>query len=177
MGFLERMGLVEEVPTENVGYDVNDDIEYEDEVEAELSEVNTDTLIDDIYTQNGLSDKSKSIFKVEDLINSLPKEMPTDAKKSTVTSALGVFNLTSTEVVEDGEKRVETLNSILNQIESNATNEINYKEGSIEEHKKEIARLEKEISDKQEEAEVSKNTINSEIEKIDKLIKFIGGTK
>lgn len=42
MGFLERMGLVEEVPTENVGYDVNDDIEYEDEVEAELSEVNTD---------------------------------------------------------------------------------------------------------------------------------------
>lgn len=81
MGFLERMGLVEEVPIENIGYDVNDDIEYEDEVEAELSEVNTDTLIDDIYTQNGLDDKSKSIFKVEDLINSLPKEMPTDAKR------------------------------------------------------------------------------------------------
>lgn len=177
MGFLERMGLVEEVPTENAEYNVDYDVDYEDAVDAELSQVNTDTLIEDVYSENNLSDKSKSIFKVEELIASLPKEMPTEAKKNTVSSALAVFGMTSVEVTEDGEKRMATLSTILNQIETNATDEINYKEGSIEEHKKEISRLEKEISDKQDEVKKSKETINTEIDKIDKLIKFIGGTK
>ena len=176
MGFFEKIGLVEEVPTNTEIYEEDCGTEY-DEVNAELSEVNTDTLIDDIYSQNHLEDKSRSIFKVEDLINSLPKEMPTESKKSTVTSALGVFNLTSDEVIEDGGRRSETLKSILGQIEKNAEDEINYKEASIEEHKKEIARLEKEISDKQEETKFSKATIESEISKIEKLINFIGGIK
>lgn len=176
MGLLEKLKLVEEIPTEPNAFDEEYEIEYE-ETDAELSEVNKDSLISDIYIQNNLEDKSKSIFKVEDLIASLPKEMPTDSKRNTVTSALAVFNLTSVEVVDDGEKRIETLNAILNQIENNTGNEISNKETAIEEHKKEISQLEKEISDKKEEMKFSQDTIKTEVDKIENLINFIGGSR
>ena len=114
MGFLKSIGkaFVEEVPTENSEVEENFRSYEEENVEVELDSVNTDTLIDDIYTQNDLYDKSQSIFKVEELINSLPKEMVTETKRASVLSILGSFGLTATEVVNDGEKRIEVLGGV-----------------------------------------------------------------
>lgn len=91
MGF--RDFFVEKVPEEE-NYDVDTDYSVEDStVPVELDEVHTDTLIDDIYAQNELSDRSKSIFKIEELINSLPKEMVTETKRGSVLATLGVFGI------------------------------------------------------------------------------------
>ena len=112
MGLLTKLGLVEEVPTNNYDEAV-EEYSYEEEiVEAELESVNTETLIDDIYAQNNLADKSRSIFKVEELISSLPKEMVTETKRNSVLAILGSFNLTAIDVVTDGEERVKILTSI-----------------------------------------------------------------
>lgn len=177
MGFLKSIGkaFVEEVPTEN--NEVEDDFQsYEEEnVEVELDSVNTDTLIDDIYTQNDLYDKSQSIFKVEELINSLPKEMVTETKRASVLSILGSFGLTATEVVNDGEKRIEVLGGVKEKINTESRDSISEKEEKIEEFKKAIANLESEIANEQNEVKISNEAISTEIGRIKELVKFVGG--
>lgn len=173
MGF--RDFFVEKVPEEE-NYDVDTDYSVEDtEVLVELDEVHTDTLIEDIYAQNELSDKSKSIFKIEELINSLPKEMVTETKRGSVLATLGVFGLTVTDVTLDGEQRVDVLNSVLAKILDDGNQTVSNKETEIENHKKEIAKLEKEITDQQSEMKISENNINTEVGRITGLIKFIEG--
>lgn len=55
---------------------------YEEDANINLDVVNTETLVSDIYAQNELYDQSKSIFKIEDLMNALPKEMVTETKRT-----------------------------------------------------------------------------------------------
>ena len=147
----------------------------DESVAVELDDVNTDTLIEDVYTQNELFDRSKSIFKVEELINSLPKEMVTETKKSSVLATLGVFGLTVTDVTLDGESRINVLNGILSKIIGEGNDIVTSKESEIEEHKKEIARLEKEILDQKTEMKVSEDAIDKEVARITGLVKFIEG--
>lgn len=177
MGFLKSIGkaFVEEVPTENT--EVKEDFRsYEVEnVEVELDSVNMDTLINDIYTQNDLYDKSQSIFKVEELINSLPKEMVTETKRTSVLSILGSFGLTATEVTNDGEKRIKVLGGVKEKINTESSDSISEKEERIEEFKKAIANLETEISNEMNNVKISNETISTEIERIKELVKFVGG--
>lgn len=147
------------------------------DVEAELAEVNTASLIDDIYECNKLQDKTRSIFKVEELINSLPKEMVTETKKATVLAILGSFGLTVEEVAMDGYTRTDILNAIKNNINEEYSTSIANEEKQIEEHKKAIAELELAIASEKEEMKVSNETISEETERIGKLIEFIRGDK
>lgn len=166
--------FVEKIPDEN--YVLDEDYSVEEvEQPAELDEVRTDTLIDDIYAQNELHDKSKSIFKIEDLINSLPKEMVTETKKTSVLATLGVFGLTVTDVTLDGENRVNVLHNVLSKILTDGNETVTEKENKIEELKKEIASLEKEIVEQQIVMKESENAINTEVERINGLIKFVDG--
>ena len=174
MGLLKKL-FVEEIPNETESYDVEATAYEESAVEVELEDVNTDTLIEDIYVQNELYDKTKSIFKVEELINSLPKEMVTETKKASVLAILSSFGLTVTDVTLDGDNRVEVLSGVLAKILGEGKNTVTQKGFEIEEHKKEIARLEKEISEQQTEMKISEETINTEITRISDLVKFIGG--
>ena len=174
MGFLKGL-FVEEIPNEEEMYEVESSYVEEENVEVELDSVNTDTLITDIYAQNELFDKTKSIFKVEELINSLPKEMVTETKKASVLATLGVFGLTVTDVTLDGESRIDVLSGVLSKILNEGNDTVASKEAEIEEHKKEIARLEKEISDQKTEMKVSEDTINTEIGRITSLVKFVEG--
>ncbi len=176
--FLKAIGraFVEEVPTEDYAVSVDNTIAYEEEVvEAELEGVDVNTLVDDIYTQNDLFDKSRSIFKVEELISSLPQEMVTNTKRASVLAILGSFNLTATEVSEDGEKRISVLNEIKEQIDADCKNTIIDKEAQIEEFKQAIATLTVDISKEQEKMKKSDEIIASEIAKLEALIRFIGG--
>lgn len=177
MGFLRKL-LVEEIPNEEELHESEVVYVEEPTVDVELDSVNTDTLIEDIYTQNELFDKTKSIFKVEELINSLPKEMVTETKKMSVLATLGVFGLTVNDVTIDGSSRIEVLNGVLSKITNEGSDIVTSKENEIEEHKKEIARLEKEISKQKTEMKISEDAINTEVSRISELIKFIeGGNK
>lgn len=179
MGLLKTIGkaFVEEMPAEEFENDSNEYFDEEEMIreDVELESVNTNTLIDDIYSQNNLYDRSKSIFKVEELINSLPKEMVTDTKRSSVLSILGNFGLTNIEVVSDGENRIEVLNGVKEKINMDYQESISEKEEQIEEFKKNIANLEIEIANEQNEMKVSNETISAEGNRIKELVKFIRG--
>ena len=171
MGFLKNF-LVEEVPVE-VSYDNYDT--YAEDIDVNTENVTQENLISDIYNQNDLSDLSKSIFKIEELINSLPKEMPNETKKTTVLSMLSIFGLTVDEVVNDGNDRLSIIQVALDSIIDDNNTVIENNNASIEEKKLEIQDLEKDNSDR---CLVIKNTedkIESETKRIENLIKFIGG--
>lgn len=175
MSFLKKLLFEEEIVEDNSEDLANVESAMPD-VEIELNKVNEESLIQDIYLQNNLSETSKSIFKVEELINSLPKEMMTEVKRNTVLSILASFGLTTTDVVVDGENRMEILNAVLEKITTECTNDIDVAKASIEDHKKQIADLEKLISTKQNEMKTSTESINGEVNKINGLISFtVGG--
>lgn len=177
MGLFQKLGLIEEVDKPvNDGFTSDESVETDSgDVEVALDEVKPDTLVSDVYTQNDLYDQSKSIFKVEELMNSLPKEMVTETKRISVLSALGVFGLTSEEVVNDGNKRVEILNAALDKITFEKSATIGTYKDSIESYKQEIANLEKNIAKEQEELKSSTESIVAETTRINKLISFVGG--
>lgn len=169
--------FVEEVKEESIP----DEELYIDE-ELEQVDVNTeavsqDNLINDIYNQNGLSDLSKSIFKVEELVNSLPKEMPNDTKKTTVLSILGSFNLTVDEVVADGCSRKTMLDAALDEIVEENENVILDNNKDIEFKKKEIQELEKDNANRETVIKNTEDKIEAEAKRISDLIAFIGGEK
>ncbi len=177
-GLFEKLGLVEKVTPEDDSYDEDGEYDgaYEDsepEVDASLETVNVDTLINDIYAENGLSDRSKSIYMVEKTINSLPAEMTTAIKKTTVLSLLGTYGLVITNIVEDGNTRLEVLNKILNDITSESDSLIEDYEVQIESLKEEIAAKEKLIAEENERKNKSNDIITGEIQTVTKLIKFI----
>ena len=178
MGFLQKIGkaLIEEVPTENEVMSMDmEAITIEDVIDVELESVDTNTLINDIYTQNDLFDMSRSIFKVEELITSLPKEMTTSTKRASVLAILGSFNLTATEIVEDGENRLGILDRVKTKVDTDSKIALTDKEAQIEELKKNIETLAVEIINEQERMKKSDEIILSEIERINALIQFVGG--
>lgn len=178
MGFLKDL-LVEEVPERKSsyeGYSMDESsYNYENEtmVDASLEQINPDTLISDIYAENSLSDKVRSIFKVQDVINSLPSEMTTAAKKNTVLSLLGNFGLTITEVAEDGNNRIAILNQVNTNISKECDDLIADYESQIESLKEEIAEKEKLIVDEKDKKTSSNALISAEVETVNKLVKFI----
>ena len=152
---------------------------YENEEESYLEDVNTegvtqDHFVRDVYDNNELSDMSRSIFKVEELINSLPKEMPTKTKKSTVNSILNSFGLSVSEVLNDALKRTELLESAVKNVTDKYDASIAENEMLIEAKKKEIADLEKDIAEKQRFISDVRENVEAESSRIDKLVTFIG---
>ena len=182
MGFLEKMGLVERVPKDETEEYETEEVytpgEEVSEVEAASVDEVKDTLIEDIYAKNNLTDMSASIFKVEDVMKSLPMEMATETKRGAVLGILTSFNLTSTDVTEDGEKRIEVLKSVQAQIEADNNAEISLRIQKIEDLKFQIENLNKEVSGLEESTKTSNELITAEVKKVQSLVDFIiGGNK
>ena len=162
---------VEEEPV--VSYD---DYDVYEEVDVNVENVTQENLISDIYNQNNLSDLSKSIFKIEELINSLPKEMPNETKKATVLSMLSIFGLTLDEVIADGQNRCSIINFALSSIEGENVDVINSNIASIEQKKLEIQDLERDNADRYSLIKETSDKIETEAKRIEELVKFVGGT-
>lgn len=176
MGLLDKIGkaLVEQVPDESellMEFDSCDDVLEEVNVNLDVKE----NIVNNIYEINNLLDTSKSIFKVEEAINSLPKNMVTEAKKTSVVAILSMLGLSDSIVSLDGEKRVNTLTAAKKLMNDATLKEIADMEMKIEEYKKNIAELEGNIAITKKEMKVSNSDIDSEIEKINSLISFING--
>ena len=149
---------------------------YVEDVEVNTENVTQENLVADIYSQNELSDLSKSIFKVEELINSLPKEMPNETKKATVLSMLSIFGLTLDEVIADGQNRCSIINFALSSIEGENVDVINSNIASIEQKKLEIQDLERDNADRYSLIKETSDKIETEAKRIEELVKFVGGT-
>lgn len=172
MGRLKDL-FIERIPDEK-DYD-----EHENDIAEEVVTVNIDNVthtdfIADVYDQNELSDQSKSIFKVEEIINTLPKEMPNDTKRIAVIGILTTFGLTLDQVIADGEHRKSIIMAAADEIKTQNESVINENNIVIEEKKHEIETLEADISNRKNVISDINVKTTYEIEHIDSLIGFIG---
>ena len=173
MSLFERWGLIERV--EEPEYEEVISTEIEEEVDANVEGVSNENLISDIYNANSLSDVSKSIFKVEELINSLPKEMATKTKRDTVLAILTSFGLTSEIVAVDGANRVEILRAAFKEMSDAYSEEIARCQEEVENRKKEIEELQKHIAITEQTCKSCNEKITYETERISGLIAFLAG--
>ena len=165
--FIERV-------EEPVVYSTPEEI-YVEEVDVNTENVTQENLISDIYNQNELSDLSKSIFKIEELINSLPKEMSDKVKKPTVLSMLSIFGVTVDEVVKDGLDRCDIVIEASNEIVKENNSIIDNNNALIEQKKLEIEELEKDNASRFVTVKATEDKTEAEVKRITELIKFVGG--
>ena len=176
MSLFEKLGLIERVEEEPIMCEEDLLLEgIKEEINANIEGVSNENLVSDIYNANSLSDVSKSIFKVEELINSLPKEMATDTKRASVLAILTSFGLTSEIVTEDGCSRSNLLAAALDEIVTINNNRIDSCKEEVESHKKAIENLEKYIADLENENKVCSSKILEEVDRITKLVDFVTG--
>lgn len=172
MSWLEKMGLVErEEPIVPVMPEVT--LEPEVEVDAEIN--STTNVVDEIYAQNDLSNKSNSIYTVQALIATLPAEMTTAKKQSTVSGILMVSGKSVTDLINDAQDRIDTLCAARDKIVGDRTNEITVANGDIEELKRAIEAATIKIKEAEDIIEATKKSVGDEIEVIDELVKFCEG--
>lgn len=181
MSLLTRLGILEEVPkneemlesnyVEDVGIPI---------VDAETPDTISETLIDDIYSENGISGLEKSIYKVGMFANTLPKEMPQATQITTVLGILAASGIAVDDVLNDADIRKDVLRSVKAEIDGNKNEKILDAESKIESLKAEIEELNSEIYNAKAEMSAADKKIEDEISHIDEMVKFIsasGGEK
>ena len=172
MSWLEKIGLVER---DEVVTDVSYDFSQEQEIEVD-AEINSATnIVDEIYSQNDLSDKSNSIFTVKALIDTLPEEMTTAKKQSTVAGILSVSGKSVADLIADAERRIETLCAAQDVVVNARTTEISMANADIEELKKAIESATIRIKEAEDIIAATKQSVSDEVKSIDALVEFCQG--
>jgi len=175
MNLFEKIGLVErESPVLEGAYTSPVDIDVGlPEVDADIN--SSANVTDEIYTQNGLADKSNSIFTVQALIDTLPSEMTTAKKQATVSGILQVSGKPVNDLLEDAAKRIETLTAARDKIIGERTDEISEANKDIESLKQAIEAATIKIKEAEEIINATKQSISDEVSVIDGLVEFCNG--
>lgn len=178
----EKLGLVqaEEPQDDHITYDELMQEPIPDAatefVDGEVEVPNKDLLgVADVYDSNNLGDTSQSIYKVAELIGTLPKEMPDKTKQDTVHSIMSAIGLDQSEVILDANNRCAILNSSYGKKNEELRGILTENNDRIANLKIEIEELQKQNSDISSAIETNERTVKDETEKISSLIKFIGG--
>lgn len=180
-GFLERIGLVE------VATDVNDvepmDDTPEDSMEISSVELmepvdvpNEDILsIDSIYAENGMENFAGTIYKVDEMIQTMPQEMPNATKKVTILGMMNVVGITVDEVKADAENRVALLGSVVPEKIRQLNDELSNNNDQIEALKQDIENLQKRNKEIMAAMDANQELLQKETDKISGIVNFISG--
>lgn len=170
MGFLEKMGLVErEESIAPIVIDTTPELEVDVEINSAVN------VVDEIYAQNNLSDRSNSIYTVQALIETLPEEMTTAKKQSTVSGILFVSGKSVESLIADAENRVNILCSAKDKIVGEYSAEIENAKADIEELKLAIERANVKIKESEDIIAATEQSVNDEVKAIDALVEFCNG--
>lgn len=142
--------------------------------EVEVSNTEVDGLVENIYKENDLDDKTASIFKVREAIDALPKEMPVAQKVASVISILQISNLSKEIVLGDAENRLNILAGALVTINNLNESEVSGYEAEIQALSNKMAELHNNIYETKVRDEQSTALINKEIADINYLVDFLG---
>lgn len=171
MGIFEKMGLVERndavLPT------IMEPPEPAAAVDADID--SPQGVVDAVYEQNDLQDKSNSIYTVQALIETLPAEMTTAKKQATVSGILAVSGKLLPELLADASHRTDILRAAQERIIHERTQEISSAKADIEELKRLIEAANIKIKDAEEIIEAAKKDIEDELTVISGLQAFCEG--
>jgi len=177
MNWLEKMGLVEcedEPVTTDIPVEPQASIPTSTvEVDAEINSASN--IVSDIYAQNNLSDKSDSIYAVQEYIATLPTEMPTATKQKTVAGILMVSKKPVADLVSDALNRMEVLRAARDKVVGEYTDEIDSAKADIETMKQAIEAANIKIKQDQDIITATNKSIDEEIKIMNELVEFCKG--
>lgn len=169
---LAKMGLIEH----NVD-DIPIPVQSEETpvVEANADIHSTENVISEIYAQNGMSDMDNSIYAVQSFIDTLPSEMTTAKKQSSVFGILKVTGKSVDTLMSDAEQRIAILSSAKDKIIADNDSIIDSNNTMIEEYKKGIEYCENVIQEAENIKESVVKSVADETSNIEELMKFCEG--
>ena len=175
MSWLEKIGLVERnepgIPAEpTVAQEVAVPVA---DVDAKINSATN--IVADIYTQNDLGDKSDSIYAVQAFIATLPAEMTTAKKQSTVSGILAVSQKSVADLVADALHRMDVLRAAREKIVGERTDEIATANGDIEALKQAIEAATIKIKEAEDIIAATNKSIDDELKTISDLVEFCNG--
>lgn len=158
-------------PADRKAYSLSTDT---DTSTVEVADIDTSKLIsiNDVYNENNLSDKDKSIYRVNEIKAVLP-DMPNDAKKASITGMLTVSNIGISEIEDDSKIRTGVLIETLDKFTSETDKIVVTAQDLIEQKEAEIEELKTTISDRKKLQEKQASIFVDELDLIDKTLKFI----
>ena len=137
-------------------------------------EKNKMLTIDEIYRNSQLeTDLKKSIFMADVYLKAIPENLPMDLKRETVLNIMNVSNISLDELLNDAYKRIDSLNTVLEETVSTTQEIFNRNDATVRELEKRIEDL-KEINKSRKKFQEDQNTlIEYEIQKIINLVEFV----
>lgn len=185
--FFEKLGLVEsdeaiEAPEfENelrvcsgVGdHYINGDFPEDEPIQAEVPE--GDTIdIGAVYEANGMNPADAvTVYKIKDVIDTFPSEMPTKTKRATVKNLMGTLGYDAAAIISDAEQRKELLRTVGNDKMNALFDEMKSNDQQIESMKEQIEALTNRNVEATAAIDKIISTVNGEVEMIDSIEKFI----
>ncbi len=137
-------------------------------------EKNKMLTIDEIYRNAHLeSELKKTIFMTDVYVKAIPENLPVDIKRETVLNIMNVSNISLDELLNDAYKRIDSLNTVLEETVSTTQDVFNRNDATIRELEKRIEDL-REINKNRKKFQEDQNTmIEYEIQKIINLVEFV----
>lgn len=174
----EKLGLVEsEVPevqefeTEDVV--VSPELDVVEEPVSAIAGSEDLMTVEEVYSLNGIEDLENTVYKIQEMINALPSEMPDSTKKVTIRGMMSVVGLSHDEIVKDSEHRFKVLDSAFSSKISELKTEWGNNTAKIEEMKQAIERLEIRNNKIEESINSNLDVLHKEAKKIETIIDFI----
>lgn len=181
--FFEKLGLVEsevtseyempEVADVNVGVSFGSNIEQPTPVQAEVPE--GDTIdIGAVYEANSMNPADAvTVYKIKDVIDTFPSEMPTKTKRATVKNLMTTLGYDATTIISDAEQRKELLRTVGNDKMNALFDEMKSNDQQIESMKEQIEALTNRNVEAGAAIEKITNTVQDELKMISSIEEFI----
>lgn len=181
--FFEKLGLVEsevtseyempEVADVNVGVSFGPNIEQPTPVQAEVPE--GDTIdIGAVYEANSMNPADVvTVYKIKDVIDTFPSEMPTKTKRATVKNLMTTLGYDATTIISDAEQRKELLRTVGNDKMNALFDEMKSNNQQIESMKEQIEALTNRNVEAGAAIEKITNTVQDELKMISSIEEFI----
>ena len=180
---LEKLGLVEgvaaseyempEVANENIEITFSPNIEQTTPIQAEIPE--GDTIdIGAVYDANGMNPADTiTVYKIKDVIDTFPSEMPTKTKRATVKNLMATLGYDATAIISDAKQRKELLRAVGNDKMNTLFDEMKGNDQQIESMKEQIEALTNRNVEANSAIEKITNTVQDELKMISSIEEFI----
>jgi len=144
-------------------------------IELSVNAADETEILHDAYAGGNFPDNDDGIFKVGAMIATLPAEMTTAKKQSTINGMLPAVGLDAQLLYDDGQSRYQCVQNAIGKWEQNKTQTVTEAEKDIAELKQMIEIAQQKIADAIDRTEFAKKVLNHEGEKLEELVRFVGG--
>lgn len=179
----EKFGLVEsvaaseyempEVADVNVDVSFGPNIEQSAPVQAEVPD--GDTIdVQTVYETNGMNPADAvTVYKIKDVIDTFPSEMPTKTKRATVKNLMTTLGYDATAIISDAKQRKELLRAVGSDKMNALFDEMKSNDQQIESMKEQIEALTNRNVEAGTAIEKITNTVQDELKMISSIEEFI----